>query len=362
MEGLEVSQALKEGILSVQKDAEVVIKEIADGGEGSLTLLSEIYECSQRSVQVRDALGRTTTSSFGFNNSSKMAVLEMASYVGLASLTEEERDPHIASSHGLGQAINEAVKVGAEHLLMGVGGSATNDGGAGMLQALGFQFLDTKQQFVSPNGGNLDTIHSIIAPKYPIPNDVRITIATDVSNPICGPKGATYTYALQKGAEESELEKLEHNMLHFAKLIERTANTEVLTKEGYGAAGGVPMAASTLLGAEMTSGSQLIFDQMGLAALIKESDIIITGEGKIDYQTMHGKAISPIVASAISQKKKLFLLCGLYDGSSPDLDIHSRYELSKLADELNLDSFSDASQLCVEAGKRLASKLNLRTG
>lgn len=357
LEGKEVSEALKEGILSVQKEAQIRITQIADGGEGSLQVLSDIYHCTPQEIHLTNAVGSSIRSSFGFNPTSKTAILEMASYVGLAELNHDERNPAVASSYGLGQAIDAAVKIGAKHIIIGVGGSASNDGGAGMLRALGFQFLDENQNIIHPAGGNLHSICHIKIPEQPLPTGMQLTIATDVSNPICGPSGATYTYARQKGAPESELEQLEHNMLHFATLIHGISGNDVLQKQGYGAAGGVPLSACELLGALITSGSELIFQGLGLAKSIQESEVVITGEGKIDHQTLNGKAISPIVTSTLEEDKKLFLVCGLYEGSSSELDIHSRYELSSLAKELGLDSFQDASQLCFEAGKRIGKSL-----
>ena len=183
---------------SVLSNSEVMIREIADGGEGSLELLSKVYECRPHQIEINNAIGKKIMSTIGYNQETQTAILEMASYVGLAQLEEVERNPKHTSSFGLGQAILQAVELGATRIILGIGGSATNDGGAGMIHALGFAFFDKKGVNIYPTGGNLDRIQRIEQPNTKTIEDVNITIASDVNNPITGTNGATYTYGPQK--------------------------------------------------------------------------------------------------------------------------------------------------------------------
>lgn len=358
LEGLQVSNAIRDGILSVRSNLDVEISEIADGGEGSMELLSKVYACRPQEAVLNNAIGETIHSSLGYNKKTRTAILEMASYVGLAQLPVDQRDPSKTSSYGLGQAILKAIALGARKIILGIGGSATNDGGAGMLHALGFDFLDNQGNPIYPVGGNLDLIQEIKTPETLQTKDVEIIIASDVSNPIAGPSGATYTYGPQKGASSEDLDTLENNMIHFAQLIQKLTKNNVFDQTSYGAAGGIPLSACELLHATVHSGSELIFQVLRLNEKIHEADVVITGEGKIDHQTAQGKAISPIVKEAIDKQKKLYLVCGVFEDSEDVLlQAQNRFELSILAKELNRDSFNDASELCKEVGKRIADTM-----
>lgn len=355
LEGPEVAKYLSLGITEIDDDIEIITSPVADGGEGSLDVLSKAYGATPIKIQVQNALGKEIEAELGFNSESKVAVLEMASYVGLAMLDVSERNPSKTSSYGLGQAIDGAVELGAEFIIIGIGGSSTNDGGAGVLSALGYKFLDKNRDAVDPVGGNLSSIESVISPEEDPLKGVRIIIASDVNNPICGPKGASFVYAKQKGAADSELQFLDDNLRHFAELV---GTKDVFEKEGYGAAGGVSLGLCELLGAELKSGSELIFEALGLEEKINEVDVVITGEGKIDHQTGHGKAITPIVETALKLNRKLFLVCGIFEEvDDQQLNQLPRFELANLANEQGLDSFSDADKLTVEIGRRIARSL-----
>ena len=358
LEANQVIQAVKNGLVSVDSHLEIQTSILADGGEGSMELLSKAYDCQRHQIQVKNANHDWIESNLGFNPKTKIAVLEMASYVGLAQLSENQQDPKSTSSFGLGQAIKEAVTLGAQKIIIGIGGSATNDGGAGMLAALDFQFLAKDEKSISPNGGNLNLISKILPPVKNVCENIELILASDVQNPITGKSGATMTYASQKGASEEELDILEKNMIQYAHLIERTTSKKSFEIDGYGAAGGVPLSACSFLNAKLVSGSQLIFDSLDLGEKIKEADVVITGEGKIDNQTMFGKAITPVIEMSQVLNKKLVLVCGLFDAkSNPTLSKIPRFELTSLAEKLNKNSYKDAFELCELVGGRIIHSL-----
>lgn len=360
LEGDQVVEQLTIGLLEKLPDAKIETTVLADGGEGSMEIIGTARGAKRIRIQIRDAIGHERETSFFYHEEEETAILEMAAYVGLATLSSEDRNPSRTSSFGLGEAMKKAINLGARKIILGIGGSATNDGGAGVLEALGFQFQNEKGVSFSPVGGNLKKITEIIRPEEDEFGDVEITIASDVDNLICGQKGASFTYGLQKGAKENELPELDDNLRHYAELVAGVTGSEVFEKSGYGAAGGVALSLCEFFGASLKSGSELIFELLNLEERIKWADVIITGEGKIDHQTAHGKAIAPIIHSALD--KSIYLVCGIFEeiGDSV-LDNLDRFELAKLADELKLDSFSDAKVLAVEAGRRIAQDIKRKS-
>ena len=358
LSGLEVSENLSEGILRVIPDAEISKSPVADGGEGTLDLLIKAYGAERFPIQVVDALRRTHTVEVGYSASRRLGIVEMASCVGLAILSPNERNPMQTSTYGLGQALRQLVALGSGTILLAIGGSSTNDGGSGILEALGYQFY-TKDGLISPVGGNLSDVVEIRSPDNKIMDGVEIQVASDVDNVVCGPSGATYTYAPQKGASDEDLIHLEAGMKHYAELIKGITKTDVFSAKGYGAAGGVALSLCTLLGAKLVSGSELVFTALNLEQKVLESDVIVTGEGKIDGQTLHGKAITPIVGCGLKYGKRVFLVCGIYEPSSQaDLDTLPCFELVKLAEETGLDSYHDAAVLVQEIGRRIGRLQN----
>jgi len=358
LSALQVIEALTSGIQSIDSHVEIDSATLADGGEGSLEIISKAYNCSSHKIRIKNAIGEPIESIIGWNEQSKIAVLEMASYVGLNQLNEVDRNPCLTSSYGLGMALKEGIHLGAKKVIIGIGGSATNDGGAGMLEALGYHFINENGGEFSPNGGNLNLISQIIIPKNTIHEEVEIVVASDVQNPITGPNGATMVYAEQKGASKKDLNKLETNMIHYARLMEEFTQKEVFDVLGFGAAGGVPLSACNILNAKLISGSQLLFELLHLEDRIKDADLIITGEGKIDSQTLFGKAITPIVETSLKFDKELRLICGVFDAKKDEkLSKVPRYELSTLAQESGMDSFRNAYELCQLVGQKVAEEI-----
>ncbi|MEM9897349.1 MAG: glycerate kinase, partial [Bacteroidota bacterium] len=247
--------------------------------------------------------------------------------------------------------------LGAKKIIIGIGGSATNDGGAGMLQALGFQFYNSKNNVVIPSGGMLGSIARIEPPSTLPTKGIELILACDVNNPSTGPLGATMVYAKQKGARDKDLEELESGMVHYAQLVEEITNSVVTGVEGFGAAGGVPISACSFLNAELVSGSKLIFDALKMEGAIKNANVVITGEGKIDAQTNYGKAIIPIIECAARMNKNLILVCGVFEEVRNHLAEITRYELSQIAEKRGMNSFADAYDLCFEIGRQIGFNL-----
>jgi len=351
----QVIDAVKEGLLEAAPHLSIVSFPLADGGEGSLEILANAYHCSLRDITTMNAVLQRVDTQVAFNDKTRVAIIEMARHAGLANLPPEARDPMKTSTYGVGEAINQVLDWGAQQIIIGIGGSATNDGGAGMLKALGYQFLTHDHEAVTPRGGNLSTIQHIIPPDKSFAS-VKITLASDVMNPLVGPEGATYTYAPQKGAADDQLPELEKNLIHLAEKIRQLTGHHAIDIPGYGAAGGFPLCACEMLDAQIKSGSDIIFDIYRMADHIQTADVVITGEGKIDQQTSFGKAISPIIHTSTKYQKELWLVCGVF--SSKELDGYNRIELKKVAQALNRDSFKDAFVLAKEAGRRIATSLN----
>jgi len=356
MSAFEVIQAIKSGLLNRKNGLEIEGVELADGGEGSLEIFAKAYDCKLIEVETKDALGKDAKSKIGINLPNSTAVIEMAQHCGIAKVPLAKRNPMKTSSFGLGEAIKHAISFGAKKIILGIGGSATNDGGAGMLYALGYDFLDKEGNSLFPLGGNLYKVSKIIPPNKETKAD--IIIASDVMNPIIGPNGATYAFGIQKGGTEDTLPILENNIKHYARLVSKMTQSNVEKTDGYGAAGGVPLSACEFLHAKIISGSQLVYQTLGLKSKIDKSDLIITGEGKIDNQTSNGKAISPIIDYAIKMKKKIILVCGIYKPfKSQIFNELTKYQLTAVASELHLDSFEDAQKVSYEVGKRIAKDL-----
>ena len=324
----------------------------------ALKAIQEAYDCQLMQIMTQNAVHKPCRSMVAFSERTKIAIIEMAQHVGLARLSTDERNPVKTSSFGVGEAIKQVLNWGAGEIIIGIGGSATNDGGAGVMDALGYQFLNKKGEIIHPAGGNLHTIDRIVMP-CSTPN-VKITLAGDVINPLSGPNGATFTYGIQKGARKEDLSLLERNLKHLASKVQEISGSNVLNKEGYGAAGGFPLCVCELLGAKIKIGSQLIFHQLKIAEVIKQSSVVITGEGKIDGQTSFGKAITPVIECAGKHGKRAILVCGVYESEDSFMSRLDRYELSQMALEMNMDSFTHAYLLGTEAGRRIATSLKLK--
>ena len=293
--------AVKQGILSARPDAKVVIKPLADGGEGTTDSLIEGLGGTRIDLQVTGPLGSPVSAYYGYMEESKTAVLEMASAAGLTLVPAAQKDPLTATTYGVGEMILDAVCRGCRKFIIGIGGSATNDGGLGMLKALGYRFLDKDGYDPGEGAQALSKIASISTENMnPLLKDCEFQVACDVTNPLCGPNGATYIYGPQKGVTEEMKAPLDTAMEHYAKVTADATQTQFADATGAGAAGGLGFAFLSYLKATLVPGIDLILDAINLEKELQDADVVVTGEGRLDHQTAMGKA--PIGVARLAKK------------------------------------------------------------
>ena len=298
----EVADAFEEGFKSQFPKCEVVKVSIADGGEGTVDALVETLNGELVKALVADPLGRTISAQYGIIDDGRTAVMEMSAASGLPLIAPTERNPLRTSTYGTGEMIVDAIKRGCRKFLVGIGGSATNDGGTGMLRALGFRFFDTKGNELIGGGEILERIDKIDASTARTElADCEFIVACDVTNPLYGPEGAAYVFAPQKGADTAMVERLDQGLRNYARAIERFNGVQVDAIAGAGAAGGLGGGFKALLGARLEPGIDMVLNAMQFSKIIAGSDLIITGEGRIDRQTTMGKAPSGVLREATAQ-------------------------------------------------------------
>ena len=290
----EVSRILSERAKAHFPESEILSFPVADGGEGTLDCILDARKGERISLLVSDPLGRKIQSEYALL-SDGTAVIEMAKASGLPLLTEKERDPVNTSTYGTGELIADALNRGAQNFILTVGGSATNDGGAGALEALGAIFLDQKGSVLHPKGGNLAWIQKIdLSLLHPGLSSAKFTLLCDVDNPLTGENGATKVFGPQKGGTEETLPLLEKGMVHYAQIVGQTLGRDHSRDRGAGAAGGLGFAALAFFDAAFASGIQTILSMTGFLKEVPTADLILTGEGKIDGQSVFGKVLSGI--------------------------------------------------------------------
>lgn len=301
MTALEVAKAIEAGFKKVLPDWEYIKIPMADGGEGTVQSLVDATKGSIKQVEVLDPLGRKIKAAYGISGDGKKAIIEMAAASGLELLKESERDAMNTTSWGLGNLVRAALDEEVDHILVGIGGSATNDAGAGMVQSLGGKLLDEDGEQIPYGGASLDKLTTIdLSALDTRLKRTKIEVACDVNNPLTGLNGASYVYGPQKGADEEEVKELDQNLKHFSEVIHQGLGTNIENEPGAGAAGGVGGAMLAFLGAELRKGGELIVEMLGLEETIKTADLVITGEGEINHQTIFGK--TPIVVAKTAEK------------------------------------------------------------
>lgn len=301
LSSMEAGLAVKTGILAACPDAHVLVKPLADGGEGTADALTSGLGGEKISLTVTGPLGFPVTASYGYLKEKNLAILELASAAGITFVTESEKDPLSASTYGVGEIILDAIERGCRHFIVGLGGSATNDGGVGMLQALGYRFLDENGKEVGCGGKALSDIASVCkAHVHPLLSHCRFQVACDVTNPLCGPHGATYIYGPQKGVTEDLKASLDSAMAHYASVTEQFTGTAFRDTPGAGAAGGAGFAFLSYLHASLVPGTHLVMETLRFAEELQTADIVVTGEGRLDAQTVMGKA--PIRVAQLAKK------------------------------------------------------------
>ena len=297
-------KAVKEAILEVSKDSVVEIFPLADGGEGTVDALTAGMRGQLIKIPVTGPLGEPVEAVYGILPDNT-AVVEMAAAAGLPLVPEEKRDPMVTTTYGVGQILLDAVSRGCKTFLVGIGGSATNDGGTGMLRALGFSFLDGNGDPVPHGAQGLEKLVSITGKLQESLKDCTFRIACDVANPLCGENGCSAVFAPQKGAKPEDIPKMDNYLKRFAALAGGDSQTP-----GAGAAGGLGFAFMHFLGGTLEPGAQIVLQQTGIEKAIEKADIIITGEGRLDGQSVMGKA--PMAVAALGKKygKPVIALCG----------------------------------------------------
>ena len=306
-----VSLAISEGIKRIVPEAEVTCIPVADGGEGTVESLVTATGGKIISVQSVDALNRPIQSFFGILGDGKTAVIEMAAASGIELLAPEERNPLITTTFGTGLLIKAALDAGFTRIIIGIGGSATNDGGAGMAQSLGFKFQDKNGNPIELGGGSLGELFTIDDSEvHPLLQKAKITVACDVRNPLFGHSGATYIYGSQKGATPEKLEILERNLIHYSGILQEKSGMSVSGIPGAGAAGGLGAGLMAFCKAELVPGFELISELTNLEKHIGQASLVFTAEGKIDSQTAFGKTISGVAQLAKKYNVPVIALAG----------------------------------------------------
>lgn len=296
---LEAGNAVKKGIERVYKDAEIFVRPIADGGEGTVDAVISAMNGELRTVIVSDPLGRPIESSYGIADGT--AFIEMAAASGITLVSANERDPLNTTTYGVGELIKAAMDQGIRNFVIGIGGSATNDGGIGMLSALGFEFLDRNGKNVPFGAKGLELLTEIRTDNaLKELKECTFKVACDVKNPLCGENGCSAVFGSQKGATSEMIEKMDKWLCNYAELTKAILPSSDPDLPGSGAAGGLGFALRSYLGAELTPGIDLIMKATGLEAYIKDADIVITGEGRLDGQSYMGKA--PVGVAKLAKK------------------------------------------------------------
>ena len=318
--GLEFCSAVEEGLKSVIPDIDVVKLPLADGGDGTIEVVNYYLKGDVVHVEVNNPFFKPVIASYLYSKTTKTGFIEMAEASGLKLLRLEQFDCKNATTLGTGEMILDAIKKGASKIILGIGGSATNDCGIGMATALGYRFLDKNSQEVKPIGANLATIVSIdISKVNPKLNDIEFEVACDVTNPLHGKNGAAFVYAAQKGASQENIERLDIGLKSISKIINACFNVDAQSIKGAGAAGGMGIASKVFLKGKLEPGIQLIKNLAHFDDQIEGADWIITGEGKLDTQTFSGKTIQGVMSSAKAKKIKVAAFCGTIDLDENDM-------------------------------------------
>lgn len=301
LSALEVATAIEQGFSEIFPDAQYVKLPLADGGEGTVEAMVAAAEGRIIHVNVTGPLGEPVNGFYGISADEQSAFIEMAAASGLELVPSARRNPLQTTSWGTGELIRHALDAGARHIIIGIGGSATNDGGAGMVQALGAKLLDKQDTQIAQGGGALETLVRIdISALDPRLAECRIEVACDVTNTLTGEKGATAVFGPQKGATKTMIPRLDGALEHFAQIIARDLDIQVLDLAGGGAAGGMGAALYAFCGAQLRQGIEIVTDALKLDQQVADADLVITGEGRIDSQTIHGKV--PVGVARIAKR------------------------------------------------------------
>ena len=305
LSSMEAGNAIAEGIY--RAEAKVEVRPLADGGEGTVDALVQGMNGSLRKVRVTGPLGDKVDAAYGIIEEAKMAVIEMSAAAGITLVPDEKKNPLFTTTYGVGEMIRDAIEKGCRKFVVGIGGSATNDGGIGMLQALGYDFLNSKGNAVPYGAKGLEDLAEI-RKEYVLPElaQCEFKVACDVTNPLCGPLGASAVYGPQKGATPEMVREMDQWLADYAKLAANCSERADAEHPGTGAAGGLGFAFLTFTNAVLESGIKIVLEETKLEQYIQDADIVITGEGRLDGQTAMGKA--PVGVAKLAGKYKIPVL------------------------------------------------------
>ncbi|MEC6824186.1 glycerate kinase [Photobacterium piscicola] len=308
---MEVATAIEAGFRQVMPTAEYIKLPMADGGEGTVQSLVDASNGTIIEHAVTGPLGTQVNAFWGLMGDGKTAVIEMAAASGLHLVSPDLRNPMLTTSYGTGELILAALDHGVDHIIVGIGGSATNDGGIGMAQALGVQLLDRNGQALKFGGQALAQLATIdITTVDPRLANIKLEVACDVDNPLCGEKGASQVFGPQKGATPAMVTALDQHLAHYAAIIKQDLGVDIKNTAGAGAAGGMGAALLGLFNAQLRSGIEIVIDAVNLGDIVQDADLVITGEGRIDSQTIHGKTPIGVARTAKQYHKPVIGIAG----------------------------------------------------
>lgn len=311
LSSMEAGDAIAEGVHRADAGAEVVVRPLADGGEGTVEALVAGMNGRMQAVMVTGPLGTPVRCEYGVMEETKTAVIEMSGAAGITLVPVEKRNPLETTTFGVGEVIKDAIARGCRRFIVGIGGSATNDGGVGMLQALGFGFLDQDGNTIPFGAKGLEHMETITdANVIPELTECEFKIACDVNNPLCGETGASAVYGPQKGASPSMIQQMDKWLAHYAAVTRQKFQKADSQSEGAGAAGGLGFAFASFTNAVLESGIHIILEETRLAQYIKDADIVVTGEGQLDFQTAMGKAPIGVARLAKQYEKPVVAFAG----------------------------------------------------
>lgn len=311
LSALQVAQAIETGWKKVMPDAEYIKIPMADGGEGTVQSLTDATGGHFIQTEVTAPLGNRIPASFGISGDGKTAIIEMAAASGLHLVPTDKRNPLLTTSYGTGELIQAALDQGVEKIILGIGGSATNDGGAGMLQALGAKLTDSNNRDLTYGGANLIQLANIDLSQLDSRlKNISIEVACDVDNPLCGNNGASAVFGPQKGATPEMVAQLDQALFHFSEIIERDTQTPIRDYAGAGAAGGMGGGLLVLPNVKLKAGVEIVIEATQLAEAVKNADVVITGEGRMDAQSIRGKTPVGVAKTAKQCGKPVIAIVG----------------------------------------------------
>lgn len=316
LDSFEVCRAINNGVLQVNKKWKILPFPMADGGDGFARVMQHYFNTAEVSCATHDPLGKSIEALYLWSDKTRTAIIELTTSSGLLLLKKEEQNPLYTSTYGTGLQIKDAIVRGAKKILLGIGGSATNDAGTGILSALGFQFLDRNGILLKPCGKNLALIERIVPP-VSIPR-IKIDIVCDVQNILHGINGAAFIYAPQKGASADEVIQLDEGLKHFASILYKETGKNVSQVPGTGAAGGIAAGLMGYFDVSLIEGAKMITEKSGIEKELMGADLLITGEGKIDDQSKEGKVVGRIAALGKKYNVPVIAYCGVSDIDSEE--------------------------------------------